>query len=201
MSRRTGTITPAWFDALYAADGDPWGFRSSDYEREKYAATLAALTRPRYAQALEVGCSIGVFTGLLAPRCARLLAIDGSARALAAARAANDALPHVAFEQRTVPDAFPPGRFDLIVLSEVLYYLAPADLDRVATQCGEALSGGGEMLLCHWLGETDYPLSGAEASDRFVAAAVSWGCGHARLHDRTYRLDRLRRPSPAAGAG
>lgn len=191
MTRRTHTIAPDYFEAMYRADPDPWRFRTSDYERDKYSATLEALTRMRYARALEIGCSIGVLTAQLAPRCDALLAIDGSATALETARSACADFAHVRFETRIVPDGFPEGRFDLIVLSEVLYYLHGHDLDRVAAQCLDALAPGGDVVLCHWLGETDYPLTGREATERFVGATLRPPLTHAVLRDETYRLDRL----------
>ncbi|ONG47237.1 hypothetical protein BKE38_24410, partial [Pseudoroseomonas deserti] len=138
MTTTVPSLPAAYFEALYAGDPDPWDFRTSDYEAAKYAATLAALPRPRYAAALEVGCSIGVLTKMLAPRCDRLLAIDGSARALATARRDCGPLPGLAFEQREVPRQWPAGRFDLILLSEVIYYWDAEDLDRVAGQCRRA---------------------------------------------------------------
>ena len=72
----TRSLPPSYFEALYASDPDPWRFASSDYERDKYAATLAALPRQLYRSGLEVGCSIGVLTAMLASRCRRLLAVD-----------------------------------------------------------------------------------------------------------------------------
>lgn len=195
MNRRTQTIAPDYFEAMYRADPDPWRFRTSGYEREKYADTLGALTRPRYARGLEIGCSIGVFTAQLAARCDALLAIDGSETALDTARAACAAFAHVRFAARTVPDGFPEGRFDLIVLSEVLYYLHGADLDRVAARCLDALEPGGDLVLCHWLGETDYPLTGRDATERFVGAMLRPPLTHAVLRNGTYRLDRLSRPA------
>ena len=63
------TLPPSYFDAVYAASSDPWQFATSDYERAKYAATVAALPKPHFEQAFEIGCSIGVLTGLLAQRC------------------------------------------------------------------------------------------------------------------------------------
>ena len=194
MSRRRETIPADYFDALYRADPDPWRFKTSDYERDKYRATLAALTRPRYPRALEVGCAIGVLTRQLAGRCDRLLAIDGSPTALAAAEAECAGLDAVEFSCRTVPAGFPEGRFDLIVLSEVLYYLVPADLEIVATRCFDALRPGGEIILCHWLGETDYPLTGDAASELFGAAALKRPLARQRLADETYRLERLQAP-------
>lgn len=191
MNRRNETIPASYFDTVYQADSDPWKFRSSAYERAKYAHTLAAMSRPRFARALEVGCSIGVFTADLALRCDHVLAIDASDVALASARQACSAVANVTFETRMVPREFPSGQFDLIVLSEVLYYLQPSDLEAVAVCCLDALPSDGELILCHWLNETDYPLSGAMASDLFAAAVAKRLPVRHVLNDRTYRLERL----------
>ena len=193
MTRRSETMSAQVFDAMYTAAPDPWGFRSSAYEREKYAKTLAALAWPRYPQALEVGCSIGVFTRALAARCETLLAVDGSGVALATARQTCADCPNVTLEQRFVPADFPPGRFALIVLSEILYYMTVGDVQAVADASFAAQPEGGELLLCHWLGETDYPLTGAEAAETFVAAAQAKGYRHETMHNDIYRLDRLLR--------
>ncbi|MCG6205863.1 nodulation S family protein [Rhodopseudomonas sp. HC1] len=190
MSRRTETIAADYFEQKYRADIDPWRFRSSDYEREKYQSTLAALGRPRFGSGLEVGCSIGVLTAQLAPRCDKLLAIDASQTAIDAARAGG--VPaNVTFDVATLPQQFPAGRFDLIVLSEVLYYFAAPDLAGVAQQCIDALRPDGEIILCHWLGETDYPLTGLEASDQFFQAVAARLPVRAIVKDEVYRLERL----------
>ncbi len=186
------SLQPAYFDALYAADPDPWSFATSDYERAKYAATIAALSHRRYAHALEVGCSIGVLTRRLASRCAELLAVDASMRALVQARARCADLPQVLLERRVLPADWPDGAYDLIVLSEVLYYWDHADLDRMAALVGRDLVPGGEVLLVHWTGETDYPLAGDEAVERFVAALPALMVTRQR-REPAYRLERLRR--------
>ena len=186
MSRRRETIPPGYFEALYAADPDPWRFATSDYERNKYAATLAALPTARFAAGLEVGCSIGVLTRQLAPRCGSLLSLDVAEGALAQARAR---CPGVRFERRVVPDEWPPGRFELIVFSEVLYYLDAAALQATAARAMSAIEPGGTMLLVHYLGGTDYPLTGDQAADGFIAAT-----GLAPAYQRReplYRIDRL----------
>ena len=64
-------MTAADFEARYRADPDPWGYLASEYERKKYAATLAACGPGPFACALELGGSIGVFSAMLAPRCDR----------------------------------------------------------------------------------------------------------------------------------
>lgn len=189
MSRKTATIPPDYFEDKYRAAIDPWHFRSSDYEREKYAATLAALGKSRYRRALEVGCSIGVLTGLLAARCEEITAIDASATAIAAAR--ENRIANATFIVGSAPRDFPAGRFDLIMLSEVLYYFAADDLVRLAARCGEALLPDGEIVLCHWLGETDYPQTGEEASERFARAIARRLPFRAMVRDEGYRLERF----------
>ena len=168
MTRRRQTLSPEYFEDLYAADSDPWKFGSSDYEREKYAATLAALPEACYGSVLEVGCSIGVLTHQLASRCERLLAIDAASTPLIAARRRCQADEHVEFARMFVPREWPPGRFDLILLSEVLYYLDAVDLAELAAKVGASLSPRGAVVLVHWTGETNYPLTGDEAASLFI---------------------------------
>jgi len=190
MTRRVTTIEADYFDRLYRERSDPWDFSSSAYEHEKYQATLALLKAGPYESALEIGCSIGVLTAELAKHCSALLAIDASEVALEQARARNTSHA-VRFERRMVPADFPVGRFDLIVLSEVLYYLDLPDLSRLAEQCATALKPDGDMIMCHWLGDTDYPLTGSQASDHFADAVRSTFPTRLIAHDQTYRLERL----------
>lgn len=188
----TASLPAAYFEALYAANPDPWAFATSDYERGKYDATLAALADRRYANALEVGCSIGVLTERLAGRCDELLALDASTSALAHARARCAGLDQVRFERRVLPGEWPAGAYDLIVLSEVLYYWDRSDLDRMAALTARDLVPGGEVLLVHWTGETNYPLSGDEAVERFMGNLPALGLTRQR-REPAYRLERLRR--------
>ena len=101
------SVPPDYFRAMYAADPDPWRFASSDYERDKYAATLAAIGDAHVASALEIGCSIGIFTRALAPRCAALLAVDVAGAALAQARRRCAALPQVGLKEQALHLAAP----------------------------------------------------------------------------------------------
>lgn len=201
MSRHQETMAAAYFDALFSADPDPWRFRTSGYEQDKYRVTLGALLRDTYETAIEVGCANGVFTRLLAARCRSLTALDASPVALDLAREACVGLPNVDFALGAIPAAFLAGPFDLIVVSEVLYYLTAADVGLFARLCADRLDPGGEIVLCHWLGETDYPLTGEEAADLFAHEAGHLGLVAERLCNDTYRLERLRRPEPPAKVG
>ena len=81
-----GSLPPAYFRQIYERSGDPWNFEKSAYEADKYQETLRSMPRKIYENALEVGCSIGVFTQQLAQRCELLLSVDVSDKALDAAR-------------------------------------------------------------------------------------------------------------------
>lgn len=165
------SLPPEYFDAIYSADPDPWRFESSGYERDKYAETLAALGDRRFYSGFEVGCSIGVLTRLLASRCERLLAVDVADAALEHARTRCRDLAQIRFARMCIPAEWPAGRFDLIVLSEVLYYLAPEDIAATVAATLRASPTGGVVLLVHFIEPTDYPLSGDEAVELFAAAS------------------------------
>jgi cyclopropane fatty-acyl-phospholipid synthase-like methyltransferase len=152
-----------YFEKIYAASADPWGFASRWYEARKYALTLAALPNRRYARAFEPGCSIGVLTEQLAARCDHVVAADLVPDVAARARARLIDHPNVEVRALAIPDAWPEGRFDLIVLSEVVYYLAADGVAALLARIEDSLEVGGHVVAVHWTGETDYPLSGDEA--------------------------------------
>jgi SAM-dependent methyltransferase len=187
-----------YFDELYAGDPDPWRFATSAYERDKYLKTLAALPHPRYAAALEVGCSIGVLTRMLADRCERLLAVDISSLPLLQARRRCGDAPWVDFAEMEIPREWPGGSFDLILLSEVVYYLNRADVRILAGRLKSSLMAGGDLLLVHWLGATNYPLSGDEAADFLLSDLGSAVVKVRRDEFEHFRLDAVRRSEASA---
>lgn len=184
------------FDRLYASDPDPWGFATSPYEAGKYRDTLALIDAiapgRRFAHAAELGCSIGVFTTMLAPRCDTLIGIDAAQAAIDAARARCATLPHLRFACGLLPAAFPDGAFDLLVISELLYFLSPADIEQLAHAARRAASPDAVILLANWTGPTDTPHTGDAAATRFIAALQpAFAVAQAVRRDR-YRLDILR---------
>jgi predicted TPR repeat methyltransferase len=181
------TLRPGYFERLYQEDPDPWRFATSDYEREKYAATIAALPQQKYARGFEVGCSIGVLTRQLATRCDALVAVDVAEAALVQARERCADLHHVAFARMTVPGDWPTGRFDLVIFSEVLYYLGLDGIAEAARRTLACIEPGGTVLLVNWRGPTDGACSGEEAADRFAAA-----CGNAARRIQLERAERYR---------
>lgn len=149
------TLGGGHFDELYEKSADPYSFATRWYERRKYAVSMALLPWPRYRSGFEPGCSIGELTALLAPRCETLLSCDGATAAVATAKARVARFPRVSVEQRTVPGDWPQDAgagapFDLIVLSELLYYLSDEDLARTIGRAVDSLAPDGTLLAVHW---------------------------------------------------
>jgi SAM-dependent methyltransferase len=178
------------FERHYEASADPWNYRGSAYEHEKYAATLAALPSRRWERALEVGCSIGVFSGLLAERCEQLVAIDFSSRAVALAREHLAATTNVEVVRASFPEQVPSADWELIVCSEVLYYLDEQTLASALQWLQEQLRCGATVLAVSWRGNgVEEPLLGDDVHDLLASKLAAWHALDARRPG--YRLDRF----------
>jgi SAM-dependent methyltransferase len=164
------TVHASYFDDMYANSPDPWGFTTRWYEARKHAITVAMLPKARYRDAFEPGCSIGVLSDLLAPRCGHLLCCDIAPAAVKAAAERTAGHGNVEVQQRAVPGEWPEGQFDLIVLSEMLYYFAESDLDQVLDLAVAALRPGATLLAVHWRHPvTDHPRSGDDVHAALAA--------------------------------
>jgi peptidoglycan/xylan/chitin deacetylase (PgdA/CDA1 family)/glycosyltransferase involved in cell wall biosynthesis/2-polyprenyl-3-methyl-5-hydroxy-6-metoxy-1,4-benzoquinol methylase len=137
--------SPDWWDRLFAL-ADPWAYES-DYETVKREQTLALLPGEVITDALEIACAEGHFTVRLAPRVGRLTAVDISPRALARAQARCSSHRNVAFQMLDLNADDIPGPFDLIVCSEVLYYVR--DLPGVVGRILSQIRPGGFFLSVH----------------------------------------------------
>lgn len=158
-----------YFKKVYAANNDPWNFETSEYEAQKYRATLQALPHERYKNALEIGCSIGVLTKLLAERCDHLLATDVSEKALDQARERCKYLNNITFKKAQFPQKLPEDQFDLIMVSEVAYYLSPEDWNLAMQKFLKIMPKSGNLVLVHWLPEVhDYPQTGDQVHNSFA---------------------------------
>ena len=185
------SFTSKYFDELYAKDKDPWRFATSPYEHSKYSATLEILKSQPLGRVFEVGCSIGILTRALASNCESVLAVDGSEIPLVDARRECADFGNVRFAQMRIPTEWPAGSFDLILFSEVLYFLGPDDIRVTARKTVQSLSPTGRVLLVNWLGDTDYPCGGDEACGIFLSETEeSLKVAQWRRSEK-YRLDLL----------
>jgi len=160
-----------YFDRMYADTLDPWNFETSWYERRKFAITVASLPAPRYRRCLEPGCSTGTLTELLAARCDEVIAYDFVPPVVRAASARFRDRPSVEILEAEFPTFLPDGTGDLVVWSEVAYYLTDDGFDVAVSNLGRWLEPDGHLVAVHYTGTTDYERTGhdvATALDRIT---------------------------------
>ena len=160
------SVEDRYFDGLFASSDDPWAFRQRWYEQRKRAITLAALPRPRYRAIFEPGCANGELSADLATRCDRLLCCDTASAAVALARTRLSPFNHAEVRQARLPEQWPSEQFDLIVISEIGYYLDAEDFKRVIENASRSLTADGQLLACHWRPPIDgCPLNARQVHD------------------------------------
>lgn len=180
------TLGASYFEDLYRQDGDPWGFRTRWYELRKRHLTLAALPQQHYGTVFEPGCSIGLLTSELAARSGRVLAMDISNVALEQARTGQP--KNVELRRGSVPSDWPEGQFDLVVLSELGYYLDGEDCGHLANL---AVATARDVIAVHWRHPVqDYPLTGDDVHHIVEHIAVEQGLIRLCTHvEADFRLD------------
>ncbi|WP_064745482.1 class I SAM-dependent methyltransferase [Pseudonocardia acaciae] len=185
-----------YFEYLYARNEDPWDYETREYERAKYERTIDSLDGRRFRRALDVGCSIGVLTRMVAQRCDEVVAVDTSALAVQRARRRLSDFPEVSVHRSTLPEQMPDGQFDLILCSEVLYYWNRDLLLRAWDTFESALAPNGVLLIVHGRFQSHTcPVTGDEVHD-----LVTSHCALDHTFSETkprYRLDRFEKQSLA----
>lgn len=182
----------AYFDRLYDSDADPWRYDDCAYEIAKRADTLSFL-RDHYSRACEVGCSNGVLTRQLAPRCDSILGIDIAEAAAQQARERLAGFPQVQIRVMHLPHDDIPGPFDLLVLSEVLYFLSPDELAAMAALAARRVAPGGDLIIVSYDGETQTALTGRQATDVFLTETAASFAVMRREQRENYHVRLLRR--------
>ena len=142
-------IDIAGFEAKFQENPDPWNYGSSRFEAFKRQILLQACGTRQYGRGLELACANGETSLLLAHKCLSFLAVDGSVSAVAEAKRRTAGLRHVVITEAALPQDMPRGPFDLIVISELLYYLKSRDLDAVLRRSIAALAPGGRLVVLH----------------------------------------------------
>jgi trans-aconitate methyltransferase len=185
-------VSDDYFTGLYLAKDDPWDLATKWHDQRKYAVTVASLPRPRYRRCYEPGCSIGLLTRMLAPRCDEILAVDSIESAVRQAADAVREFPHVRVQRATLPAELPAGSYDLIVIGDLLYYLSADDLDVLLDGLIDRLEPDGDIVAVHF---RDRQHGGNYDGFNVHAALASRPGLERRVHheDEWFLLDVLRR--------
>ena len=152
------------FDSLFALDEDPWKYQTSWLEQRRLDLLVAMLPQEFYGSIFEPACANGSLTRRLAGRSRRVVGWDGSPHAIAHARRFLALHPHVELAEKSVPDHWPEVSFDLVVLSDFLYYLPKDRIVDVALRSAQTVSPRGSIIACHWRGAAhDFLVDGGDA--------------------------------------
>lgn len=157
-----------YFEDLYRHNSDPWGYDAHWYEARKRQICLALLTKPRYPKVLEVGCSNGHLSFHLAQRAEQLVCIDVSKSAVRLASERLKEFEHAVVENRKIPEDYSIQKYDLILISEMAYYLSADELHHFIEKLKHSLNDDGEILCCHWRHEIqDFELNAEQVHQAF----------------------------------
>lgn len=184
--------TDEYFQRAWSRGDDPWEHGTRWYEARKYGLTVAALPRARYRRSFEPGCGSGFLTRLLAQRSEEHVAMERHPRGVLATRRRCADQPSLSVVEGIIPDDWPLGLFDLIVLSEVLYYLDEASIEQTLTQAHAALVPGGHLVAVHYRPRVaEHAWTGDEVHER-LRSRSGWQLG-LELTEPDFRLDVLSR--------
>ena len=161
------------FDAPHL-DPDPWGYQKSWYEKRRRQLIAAMLPREKLGRVLEIGCSTGLITQLLASRASAVLAVDISAKAVELARARLQGLRQVEVVHADITQEWPEQAFEHILLCDVAYYLPEAQLRRLAGHIRAQTAAQGVLLLAHWRHGFAQVVTPAQAAHDLLAQETGW---------------------------
>lgn len=162
MHDREGTNEKArgFFDEIWR-DGDFWQLETSEFECDKYSRQIKLLGDRHYGRVLEIGCGSGYFSRLLTALADKVVALDVSSLAIARARALSTDAERIDFRVVNAMEFDPVGEgpWDLIVMSETIYYLGWLysffDVAWLAVKFLRATHVGGRLLMANTCGGTE----------------------------------------------
>lgn len=191
----------AGFDDLYRHADDPWSVGQRWYERRRAGLIMAMLPKPRFDRAFEPGCSIGMLSEQLAGRCEELICADVVPAAVHAARQrlrASGAGASVEVRCAGIED-WPAGSFDLIVFSELAYYLSDASFAGFLASAAASLRPGGVVLAAHWRHPVPGGYRSAESAHAALAGIDGW-TRHASYRDADVFIDVIGPDAPSVAS-
>jgi LmbE family N-acetylglucosaminyl deacetylase len=192
QAKDQGIVAAEHFNTLFRTSIDPWGYDMEPYEQYRFQKTIDLLEDRSYECGLELGCANGALSKRLSPLCDTLAAVDGSTEALEIARERLSDAAHVRFNHASLPEKTPHGPFDLIVASDVLYYLGVAGIGELMAKLDAAALPNCRLLIANYLGKTDTLVTGEMASEVAIAHLPHWKVIEAQRCDQL-RIDVLER--------
>lgn len=138
----------AGYERWFRDDPDPWRYETDVYEARKRRATIAACGTATGRLVLELGAANGVLAADLLPLARELIAVEAvpAAAALARQRLASPAR----VVEGLIPRDVPAGPYDLVIASEILYYLDADAFEATLEVLPQWVARHGRLVAVHW---------------------------------------------------
>ena len=130
------------FEQMYQDIDDPWGcYKGTSSLNNKIFIEVLFEEGTVYRDILDIGCGLGGLTRLIHAKNGggRVTGIDISETAISKARRLH---PHIQFECKNIMNDKLHGKYDLIILSEILWYILEK-IEEIVMKLAEALDKDG----------------------------------------------------------
>jgi SAM-dependent methyltransferase len=147
----------SFFEGLWS-QGDFWQLERSELNQTSFARQRSLLDDRRYGHVLELGCGAGLFTSQLAEIADRVVALDVAPSAIEQALARGLDPKVVDFRVANIMeyDYRAEGPWDLVVMSETIYYLGwlypMFEVCWLGSELFDTTADGGRLLMANTYG-------------------------------------------------
>lgn len=149
---RSRSFKANYFDRLYTFSHDPFENEASSYEQAKLDLIFQFLFLEPYKLLMDMGCGTGAMTVQLAKKVKQTIGIDFSQEAIAIARQRYGNTPNLDFVVANLSEYKPSSKADVIVASEVLYYIrrnSKQEFEKVVRNIASLVLPGGKLIVSH----------------------------------------------------
>ncbi len=145
------------FNRIYSDEEDPWAIGAADSDRYALYRRLIRERKPAGVSVLDIGCGFGAFLAHFRGDFRRLDGVDCSAVAIEKGRRR---FPFIRFAQGSADDVgrvegLAP-RYDLIVFSDVIYYLDESGRNESLRWIADHLADDGVSFIAAWCPGGEY---------------------------------------------
>lgn len=135
------------YDLAYRLRNDLFEIEGSEYEQHKLNRLIGVIRQRRYKTVLDVGCGIGILAEKISPFCQQIIGIDFSPKAISLAEKRCKNLENVSFLERDIRTFDFQGDYDLVIFSEVLYYLEDRFIERIVHRLKKNLPDSARIII------------------------------------------------------
>jgi len=165
------------FQQRYAAKSqDAWGYLESAAHAERSARILRAFAGWQPQRVLEVGCAEGFLTKRLLLLANQVVACDLSDLAAARAAAHCAGVGSGLFLTMDIRRKIPEGKFDTCLLSDVLYYLSPAEIRDLSGRLHRSMPKPRRLIFANEWNVSYRDLTTPEVALQCLTTSGQWSC-------------------------